>query len=207
MMARDAAGARCRRASPAGSTTTWRSSRPWGFDLGAIAVPVAVWQGAHDLMVPVRPRPVAGGARPRRHRVHLYDDEGHISLAQQMPRILESVSGSLSRRRTRSAQPAASAVLAHPAGAAHVPDVGRDERGQQRVGEVLPVGVGRGLADEHRHVRAVDHERPGAVAVEPALGGRDQLAVLAEVREQALAERDQPLDRRRARAERRPARG
>ena len=56
---------------------------------------------------------------------------------------------------------------------------------------------------EHRHVRAVDHERPGPVAVELALGGRDQLAVLAEVREQALAERDQSLDRRRARAQRR----
>jgi hypothetical protein len=27
-------------------------------------------------------------------RARLYDDEGHISLAQQMPRILEDLSGS-----------------------------------------------------------------------------------------------------------------
>ena len=29
-------------------------ARPWGFDLGDITVPVSVWQGAHDLMVPSR---------------------------------------------------------------------------------------------------------------------------------------------------------
>jgi pimeloyl-ACP methyl ester carboxylesterase len=64
---------------------------PWGFDLGAIAVPVAIWQGAHDRMVPF-----AHGqwlaARIRGARACLYDDEGHISLAQQMPRILAGLS-------------------------------------------------------------------------------------------------------------------
>ena len=38
---------------------------------------------------------------------HLYDDEGHISLAQQLPRILDDAQRHLSTRRTRSAQPAA----------------------------------------------------------------------------------------------------
>ena len=27
-------------------------TRPWGFDLGAITVPTAIWQGSEDLMVP-----------------------------------------------------------------------------------------------------------------------------------------------------------
>ena len=39
-------------------------------------------------------------------RAHLYDDEGHISLVQQMPRILDDLV-SRAARLTRSAQPAA----------------------------------------------------------------------------------------------------
>ena len=67
--------------------------KPWGFDLGAIAVPVSIWQGAQDRMVPF-----AHGKWLAAHipgaRVHLYDDEGHISLGQQLPRILADLSGS-----------------------------------------------------------------------------------------------------------------
>jgi pimeloyl-ACP methyl ester carboxylesterase len=66
--------------------------KPWGFDVGAIAVPVSIWQGGHDRMVPF-----AHGEWLAAHvpgaRARLYDDEGHISLAQQMPRILEDLSG------------------------------------------------------------------------------------------------------------------
>ena len=65
--------------------------KPWGFELGAIAVPVSIWQGAHDRMVPF-----AHGEWLAAHvpgaRVHLYDDEGHISLGRQLPRILEDLS-------------------------------------------------------------------------------------------------------------------
>jgi pimeloyl-ACP methyl ester carboxylesterase len=65
--------------------------RPWGFEVGAIRVPVSIWQGAHDRMVPFAhgewlAANVAGA------RAHLYDDEGHISLVQRMPRILEELS-------------------------------------------------------------------------------------------------------------------
>ena len=67
--------------------------RPWGFDLGAIAVPVAVWQGAHDLMVPFSHGQWLAAHIPGA-TAYLFEDEGHISIAQQMPRILESVSGS-----------------------------------------------------------------------------------------------------------------
>jgi pimeloyl-ACP methyl ester carboxylesterase len=67
--------------------------RPWGFELSAIAVPVSIWQGAHDRMVPF-----AHGEWLAAHvpgaRAHLYDDEGHISLVQQLPRILDDLAAS-----------------------------------------------------------------------------------------------------------------
>ena len=67
--------------------------RSWAFDLAAITVPVAVWQGAHDLMVPFSHGRWLAASIPGA-AAYLFDDEGHISIAQQMPRILESVSGS-----------------------------------------------------------------------------------------------------------------
>jgi pimeloyl-ACP methyl ester carboxylesterase len=64
--------------------------KPWGFDLGSIRVPVSIWQGAHDRMVPFSHGEWLAAHVPGA-RVHLYDDEGHISLAQQLPRILEDL--------------------------------------------------------------------------------------------------------------------
>jgi pimeloyl-ACP methyl ester carboxylesterase len=53
--------------------------RPWGFEVGEIRVPVAIWQGGQDRMTPpshgawlARAIP---GARP-----HLLPDHGHLSL-------------------------------------------------------------------------------------------------------------------------------
>lgn len=62
--------------------------RPWGFDLGAVAVPVAIWQGEQDRMVPV-----AHGRWLAAHipgaREHLYPEHGHLSLGvAQLPAIL-----------------------------------------------------------------------------------------------------------------------
>jgi pimeloyl-ACP methyl ester carboxylesterase len=65
---------------------------PWGLDLEAIAVPVSIWQGAHDRMVPFSHGEWLAARIPRA-RVHLSADEGHISLAQQLPRILDDLSG------------------------------------------------------------------------------------------------------------------
>ena len=53
--------------------------RPWGFELADISVPVAIWQGRQDRMVPFAHGEWLAsrvpGALPR-----LLDDEGHISL-------------------------------------------------------------------------------------------------------------------------------
>ena len=62
-------------------------ARPWGFDLGDITVPVSVWQGEHDLMVPFQHGQFLAAHIPTA-AAHLYPDEGHLSLAAQLPRIL-----------------------------------------------------------------------------------------------------------------------
>lgn len=63
---------------------------PWGFDLDTIKVPVSVWQGGQDLMVPY-----AHGQWLAQHvagaRVHLYDDEGHLSLWNKLDVIFDDL--------------------------------------------------------------------------------------------------------------------
>jgi pimeloyl-ACP methyl ester carboxylesterase len=60
---------------------------PWGFDLADIRVPVAIWQGRQDAMVPY-----AHGEWLATHvpgaEAHLFDDEGHVSLVRQLDGIL-----------------------------------------------------------------------------------------------------------------------
>jgi pimeloyl-ACP methyl ester carboxylesterase len=66
-------------------------ARPWGFDIGAIRVPVHIWQGGHDRMVPFGhgewlARHV-GSACP-----HLLPEHGHLSLAfESLPEILREL--------------------------------------------------------------------------------------------------------------------
>lgn len=60
--------------------------RPWGFDVAAITVPVSVWQGAHDKMVPFSHGQWLAARIPGA-RVHLFDDEGHISLVNRIPEM------------------------------------------------------------------------------------------------------------------------
>ncbi len=64
--------------------------KPWGFDLTEITVPVSIWQGAHDGMVPFTHGEWLAAHVPGA-RAHLYDGEGHISLVQQLPRILDDL--------------------------------------------------------------------------------------------------------------------
>ena len=60
---------------------------PWGFDLADIRVPVAVWQGRQDAMVPY-----AHGEWLAAHvpgaQAHLFEDEGHLSLVNRLDEVL-----------------------------------------------------------------------------------------------------------------------
>ena len=65
--------------------------RPWGFDVAEITVPVTVWQGAQDRMVPFAhgqwlAANVAGA------KARLLEDEGHLSLILgSFPEILDDL--------------------------------------------------------------------------------------------------------------------
>jgi pimeloyl-ACP methyl ester carboxylesterase len=52
---------------------------PWGFDLGEISVPVALWQGSLDLMVPYA-HGVWQAQRVPGVSAHLVEGEGHLSI-------------------------------------------------------------------------------------------------------------------------------
>ncbi len=64
---------------------------PWGFDVADIRVPVTVWQGAQDRMVPF-----AHGTWLAAHvagaKAQLFEDEGHLSLiVGSFPSILDDL--------------------------------------------------------------------------------------------------------------------
>jgi pimeloyl-ACP methyl ester carboxylesterase len=68
-------------------------TRPWGFDLGAPAVPTFVWQGSEDLMVPF-----AHGIWLADHlpgaTVHLEPAQGHLSIGiGELDRMLDELTG------------------------------------------------------------------------------------------------------------------
>ena len=51
----------------------------WGFDLSEIRVPVSIWQGRHDLMVPITHGEWLAAHIPEA-RAHLRPEHGHLSL-------------------------------------------------------------------------------------------------------------------------------
>ncbi|MCW2932311.1 MAG: hypothetical protein JWM19_3273 [Actinomycetia bacterium] len=54
-------------------------SQPWGFDLAEISVPVMIWQGSADLMVPFAHGQWLSSHVPGAF-AHLEDGEGHLSI-------------------------------------------------------------------------------------------------------------------------------
>ncbi len=54
-------------------------TQPWGFDLASINVPVSIWQGSEDLMVPYSHGQWLVAAMPFA-RSHLLTGEGHLSV-------------------------------------------------------------------------------------------------------------------------------
>lgn len=56
-------------------------TRPWGFDLGEIKVPVFLYQGSEDKMVPLAHGKWLAGHLPEdKVKARLLDGEGHISI-------------------------------------------------------------------------------------------------------------------------------
>jgi pimeloyl-ACP methyl ester carboxylesterase len=69
-------------------------TRPWGFDLDGIKVPVLVWQGGQDRMVPFAHGQWLLAHLPR-VTAKLLSDEGHLSIA--VAKFSEVVDGLLAR--------------------------------------------------------------------------------------------------------------
>lgn len=63
---------------------------PWGFDLASITVPVSIWQGSEDRMVPLRHAEWLAAHVPG-SRAHLVLGEGHFSLYGAMAEILDDL--------------------------------------------------------------------------------------------------------------------
>lgn len=59
----------------------------WGFDVAGIQVPVAIWQGRADAMVPPHHGEWLAEHVPGA-RVHRFDDEGHVSLVHRLTEML-----------------------------------------------------------------------------------------------------------------------
>jgi pimeloyl-ACP methyl ester carboxylesterase len=64
--------------------------RDWGFDLGRLTVPVDIWQGRQDRMVPFEHGQWLAAAVPNA-QAHLFATEGHLSMVSQLPRLLSQL--------------------------------------------------------------------------------------------------------------------
>jgi pimeloyl-ACP methyl ester carboxylesterase len=97
-----AMGAEAVRQGPDGLIEDLRvAMRPWGVDLGTIAVPTTLWQGDRDSSIPVSwaqhlVRSIPGA------RLQLLRGEGHLMIAPRLEAILRGLLGRRCRTRSRS---------------------------------------------------------------------------------------------------------
>lgn len=80
------------RHAAAQGTIGWREDGlaimgPWEFSLHDIRVPVSIWQGRQDAMVPFSHGEWLAANVPGA-RAHLFEDEGHVSLVMRLDEIL-----------------------------------------------------------------------------------------------------------------------
>jgi pimeloyl-ACP methyl ester carboxylesterase len=61
--------------------------KDWGFDLDQISVPVGIWQGRQDRMVPFEHGQWLAAKVPEA-QAHLFATEGHLSIVGQLPDLL-----------------------------------------------------------------------------------------------------------------------
>lgn len=83
------------RGAVASGIAGWRDDdlsfvEPWGFALSSITVPVSVWQGRKDRMVPFAHGQWLAANIPGA-QAHLFATEGHLSLVSQFDTILEDL--------------------------------------------------------------------------------------------------------------------
>ncbi len=64
-------------------------TRPWGFDLGEIVVPVTIWQGGQDLMVPPAHAAWLATYIPNA-TLELRPEHGHLSLIAAFGEVIDS---------------------------------------------------------------------------------------------------------------------
>jgi pimeloyl-ACP methyl ester carboxylesterase len=67
-------------------------ARDWGFALDDVRVPVTVWQGVHDAMVPTTHGEWLAGHVPGARR-RILADEGHLSLVGRFGDVLDDLLG------------------------------------------------------------------------------------------------------------------
>ena len=73
---------------PAGVVDDYATvAKPWGFDVGGTAVPVAVMQGAADTMVPLAHAEALVAAVPNA-TLTVWPDEGHFATIAHVDEIL-----------------------------------------------------------------------------------------------------------------------
>jgi pimeloyl-ACP methyl ester carboxylesterase len=61
-------------------------TRPWGFDLGQISIPTAVWYGPHDTLVPTGHGEWLSRTIPGAQTSQL--DGGHFAILDRTPDLL-----------------------------------------------------------------------------------------------------------------------